>query len=161
MQTGRNSAGSLTNNSWVHVCFFMSSTGTSLYIDSVLSTNYNTGDNSLYLDLSALNLVECTIGGIPNTLSSTKIPEYSQQYWGKLANFMIFDRVLTSAERLALFNKDMGYSCIILAGQSNMVGADNVQVVIDDDYTELYNKIYMLIIQKLIYNRWLVMTHQL
>jgi hypothetical protein len=55
---------------------------------------------------------------------------------------MIFDRVLTSAERLALFNKNMGFSCIILAGQSNMIGSDTPVVGIDDDYTELYNKVY-------------------
>jgi hypothetical protein len=142
VQTGIIPGSSLTNNTWVHFCFSMSSAGITLFVDNIQTVNYNVGNSSMFIDLSTIDLVECTIGGIPNTLSSTKIPEYSQQYWGKIANVMVFDRVITSAERLALFNKDMGYSCIILGGQSNMVGSDTPVVGIDDDYTELYNKVY-------------------
>ena len=81
---------------------------------------------------------------IPNIFDDENKHEfnYIEQYFGSLSDLLLVNRELTAPEVVSLFNDDYGYSCIVIGGQSNGVGAALTVAGIDDNYTKLENRVY-------------------
>jgi len=135
----------LAYNAWHNITVTMSPMGNRIYANGVLLTAYARGDDTTYIDLSTFGINTCTIGAIEynKTLFNYDVNEsYYFPYAGYMSDIIVYNRELSQTEVTAIANNDYGYCVIALAGQSNMIGRDTIEVGIDDNYSLFNNKVY-------------------
>jgi hypothetical protein len=135
----------VTSANWHHIAVAMDVTGNRVYVDGVVlaGADYTTGTAATYINLSNAGVTSQANGLNINCISmgGVKAPEsYDTYVAGDIFScpyngyVIVYNRALHVNEIARLYADDIGYSVLILAGQSNMPGRDTTEVGIDDDY---------------------------
>lgn len=129
----------VTNGVWAHVAISSSLSGVFIYVNGV-ETLTSTASNYCK---DATQLDQFVVGASPENAFPPTVPNRHYDHWvGRMSDVSIYSVSLMQAEVARLYADDYGYALYMLAGQSNMCGQGPVVAGIDDDYSELGNRVW-------------------
>lgn len=133
-------------NTWTHVAITMSASGNVCYYNGVPDGVYSTGSAATVFDLSNplvkpdYVIVGADIGNY--TTTPPEVRQYIIPVTGQVSDVMLWNRALSPEEMLSIYNDNLEYNVICLAGQSNMISRAAGVAGIDDQYDSLLGKVY-------------------
>lgn len=131
--------GGASHVEYKHFCFTITPTTIKIYVNGVLSNT-----TAINVNMAGANFTSFTLGGSRENLTTPALLNQRGRRVFRtldcyLGDFIMFNRVLSIEEINEIYNDNYGYSCIVFAGQSNMVGSLQISNAGPLDYSYFKN----------------------